>query len=162
MPINYNRYPKNWHEFSRRIRFERAKNRCEKCNVPNYAVGFRSGDSFEYFGGSLYLDETARGKNGYTESKALHQHLLDAGDGDERRPTLVILTVAHLDNFGDVCDCEEKTGAKCAIDDHVLALCQKCHLTYDGERHKFNARRTRAEKSGQMWLGDWDARFEAK
>jgi hypothetical protein len=72
----------------------------------------------------------------------------------------VVLTVAHLDAIGDVCDCEAKTGAKCAVPEHVLALCQRCHLTYDGERHKFNARRTRAARIGQMWLGDIEHRYE--
>lgn len=29
-------YPKNWRELSKRIRFERAKNRCEWCGAENY------------------------------------------------------------------------------------------------------------------------------
>lgn len=71
----------------------------------------------------------------------------------------VILTVAHLDAIGDICKCEEATGRKCAVRGHVAALCQGCHLIYDIERHKFNARRTRAAKSGQQWFADWDLRF---
>jgi len=47
MPINYRDYPTDWHEISRRIRFERAQNQCEcigqcgnyhengKCNAKN-------------------------------------------------------------------------------------------------------------------------------
>ncbi|HZT60968.1 MAG TPA: hypothetical protein VFA21_20355 [Pyrinomonadaceae bacterium] len=72
----------------------------------------------------------------------------------------VVLTVAHLDGKGDVCKCEEEDGSKCAKPEHVAALCQRCHLTYDVERHKFNARRTRAARAGQMWLGDIEHRFE--
>lgn len=118
MPIDYKRYPKNWHEFSRFIRFERADNRCEKCFAENYQP------------------------HPITGSK-------------------VILTIAHLDAIGDICTCEQNEGhQKCAITAHVAALCQRCHLIYDIERHKFNRRRSRAEKMNQRWLGDWDQRFE--
>lgn len=159
MSFDHIKYPKNWKEFSRRIRFERAKNRCEVCGIPNYSVGHRNGDKFEFYGGNLYLDETSRGKNGFAESKQLLEFLLENSD-DETRPTLIVLTVAHLDNFGDICVCEQTTGQKCVNENHVLAMCQKCHLDYDSERHKFNARRSRAERMNQQWLADWDARFE--
>ena len=76
--------------------------------------------------------------------------------------SMVVLTVAHLDAKDGVCKCEEETGAKCAEPEHVVALCQRCHLTYDGERHKFNARRTRAARAGQLWLGDIEHRFEQR
>jgi len=36
MPINKTDYPPNWEEISSRIRFERAKNRCEQCGAENY------------------------------------------------------------------------------------------------------------------------------
>ena len=35
MPIDYRDYPKDWHAISRRIRFVRAKNRCEWCPAKN-------------------------------------------------------------------------------------------------------------------------------
>ena len=35
MPIDRSRYPANWDEISRRIRFERAQNRCEWCGISN-------------------------------------------------------------------------------------------------------------------------------
>lgn len=35
MPVDYSRYPANWHEISRRIRFERAQNKCEWCGAAN-------------------------------------------------------------------------------------------------------------------------------
>lgn len=168
MPIDYKRYPKNWHEFSRKIRFERAKNCCEKCGVPNYAIGFRLDGQFEFW--ELNDEQTANdtrtitGKNGYAESKELYQFILETekeefDDPDYPRPTIIVLTVAHLDRIGDICRCEEKTEKKCAIESHVLAMCQKCHLTYDIERHKLNRRRNRAAEVGQLWLADWDARF---
>lgn len=38
MPIDYNDYPENWHEISRRIRFERAQGCCEWCGAVNGAA----------------------------------------------------------------------------------------------------------------------------
>lgn len=35
-PENKNRYPKNWKDISKYIRFVRAKNRCEVCGCENY------------------------------------------------------------------------------------------------------------------------------
>lgn len=72
----------------------------------------------------------------------------------------VVLTVAHLDALDDVCDCEKFGGLKCAKPAHVLALCNRCHLVYDSERHKFNRRRNKAAAVGQLWLGDIEHRFE--
>ena len=117
MPIDYKKYPENWHEFSRFIRFERADNRCEKCFAENHQP------------------------HPITGSK-------------------VILTVAHLDAIGDICQCERELKMKCAVRGHVAALCQRCHLIYDKERHKFNRRRSRAIERDQQWLADWDSRFE--
>lgn len=68
----------------------------------------------------------------------------------------VVLTVAHLDDKDGICQCEKTTGRKCGNPEHVKALCQRCHLTYDAKRHAFNARRTRAGRAGQMWLGDME------
>jgi hypothetical protein len=36
MPIDYSRYHPDWKAISRRIRFQRAGNRCEWCGAENY------------------------------------------------------------------------------------------------------------------------------
>lgn len=36
MPIDPNKYPPDWKAISSRIRFIRARNRCENCNAENY------------------------------------------------------------------------------------------------------------------------------
>lgn len=36
MPIDYSKYPAEWHAISKRIRFKRAGNRCEWCGAENY------------------------------------------------------------------------------------------------------------------------------
>lgn len=36
MPVDWKRYPKEWKEISKRIRFERAGNQCEWCGAKNH------------------------------------------------------------------------------------------------------------------------------
>ncbi|MDR0835938.1 MAG: hypothetical protein LBN11_05090 [Tannerella sp.] len=36
MPLDRSKYPPDWEEISRRIRFGRAANRCEECGAENY------------------------------------------------------------------------------------------------------------------------------
>jgi 5-methylcytosine-specific restriction endonuclease McrA len=37
LPENKSKYPKNWDEISRNIRFERANSKCEFCGAVNYS-----------------------------------------------------------------------------------------------------------------------------
>ena len=51
--------------------------------------------------------------------------------------SIVVLTVAHLDHQPENCS-----------DENLLAMCQRCHLTYDAKHHAANASRTvRAAKA---------------
>jgi len=56
---------------------------------------------------------------------------------DRRR----VLTVHHINHIPH--DCRES---------NLIALCAPCHLRADAQHHARNARRTRARKSGQMFL----------
>ncbi len=47
----------------------------------------------------------------------------------------VVLTVAHLDHTPENC-----------AHSNLRAMCQRCHLTYDAEHHKFTAYTTRKAK----------------
>lgn len=38
MPFDKTKYPTNWEEISKYIRFERAKNKCEFCGIENYSI----------------------------------------------------------------------------------------------------------------------------
>lgn len=49
----------------------------------------------------------------------------------------VVLTVAHL------CRCRDLAGRKCGQPDHLLALCQRCHLGYDRADHIAKAKASR-------------------
>jgi hypothetical protein len=73
MPIkDKSKYPKDWANLSKFIRFERAQNKCEFCKIENYSVGWRN-------------------------SKGV---FFDKGSPDYGRQKLIkiVLTVAHLDH----------------------------------------------------------------
>lgn len=44
----------------------------------------------------------------------------------------IVLTIAHICHHPE-----------CDREDHLLALCQRCHLRYDSFMHAFNAAKTR-------------------
>lgn len=119
---NKPRYPKDWPETSRRIRYERAQGRCEcegECGLHRTNPGprrciERDGESAKW----------ARGK--------------------------VMLTVAHLDYDGGPCDCHARTGEKCGTESHLKAMCQRCHLRIDVKEHQRNAARTRRKKKNNL------------
>lgn len=82
-PENRNRYPKNWPEISKRIRFERAKGRCEN------TITTQSAD------GEIKFRCTAR-----------------HGLPHPMTGSKVVLTVAHLDHTPENCD-DENLKAMC-------------------------------------------------
>lgn len=45
---------------------------------------------------------------------------------------LVVLTVAHLNGPGGPCRCDPL----CGLEHHLKAMCNRCHLRYDGPRHR--------------------------
>lgn len=55
----------------------------------------------------------------------------------------VVLTVAHLDHTPENCDRA-----------NLLAMCQRCHLTYDAKHHAKNAAMTRRKRAGVLDLFD--------
>jgi hypothetical protein len=131
-------YPDTWREFSKFIRFERANNRCEKCGVQNGIYkGFLDLELLEdemlihsdkvppelkeavRNGGYLFSEDAHFGN---------HEWLI-------KKKTKICLTTAHLDYKGGICQCKKLTGKKCAIESHVLALCQSCHLALDRQKH---------------------------
>lgn len=107
-------YQGNWTEFSRLIRFERAKEQCE-C----------AGECGLHDGRDLFFPEAKRceEKNGYPAKWA---------------QGTIMLTVAHLNRADGPCKCHPL----CAIADHVKAMCQRCHLRYDIDRHVENRKQS--------------------
>ena len=132
-------YPPYWKQFSEYIRFERAGNKCETCGAPNgEVVGRGRFDDFSFWcnleTGSMYSARTGV----YLGREIYDLPIL--------RETTIVLTVAHLDHAAGPCRCKEETGRKCARPDHVLALCQACHLALDLPKHIENRRLARMEQ----------------
>lgn len=129
MPMDWSKYPKNWREISSRIRFERAKGRCEWCDAPH--DGWRDKTT-----GVCFEPDFAEWFPHMTEDM-----------------TRIILTVAHLGkdkpdgtpgDKRDTMDCRE---------DNLAALCQRCHLNFDREQHlqkRMHNRRRAVEAAGQQ------------
>ncbi len=90
MPMNRELYPPDWESISKRIRFERAGNRCEWCNAPNRtAIGRLKLDKAEWV---VWSDEL----------------------NDEWYEVEVVLTVAHLDHIPMNCD-DDNLAALCQL-----------------------------------------------
>ena len=123
MPMIRSRYPKDWKVISARIRFDRAKGRCEWCGALNGSAGYR---------------------NRAGEYIQLWEDWHDAEEwppDDGCRPVRIVLTVAHIDH--DTMNNSDK---------NLAALCQRCHLCHDAKHHAANAAKTRDRKRGQRRL----------
>ncbi len=130
MPIDYTKYPTNWKtEIVPRI-LERAKNHCEQCGVGNHRIIQRHDDNpavFEYLDAGSAEYAIRPGKYPQADLE-YYQYCYDFQKKDtfsmvslkQRRPILVVLTIAHMDN--QLTDHSDK---------NLKALCQRCHLTHD-------------------------------
>lgn len=128
MPIkkeNRSKYPKNWPSISDRIRFKRARGRCE-------CMG-ECGRTHEVF--------TTHDKEVVPSGTTL-RCLNVNGRPSPFTGAKIVLTVAHLDH----------NPANCA-EDNLVAMCQRCHLAYDSEIHRANAAATRAAKASAVLNG---------
>lgn len=105
-PENRGRYPADWPEISKRIRFSRALGRCEcagECGRPPDHLG---PDPIE--------------REDKPPTRCMNHHGSPAyGTG-----SLVVLTVAHLDHQPENSD-----------EANLKAMCQGCHLHYDRDHH---------------------------
>lgn len=123
-PENRARYPENWDEIREAI-LERAGNKCEKCKAPNRTLIARGTGTDE----GAYMLESCEVFSAETgEYLGRYRH----SDFQLARMVKVVLTIAHLDHIPEHCD-----------PDNLRAWCQRCHLRYDAEHHKVNAKATR-------------------
>lgn len=118
MPIDYSKYPDNWHTEIRPRILRRANNCCEFCGLEN---------------GSRVFSIKNNGKTYWLKDNELKTD-------DIFKPVTVVLTIAHLDH-----DEENKN----VTDDRLAALCQLCHLRYDG-KEKANRRRLSSIDKNQI------------
>jgi hypothetical protein len=121
-----NGYPKNWEEISLRIRVKRAKNKCEFCGLENHSVIMRT------FG---LVHHASKNEISILHEYARKNHISFNQTCKKFGFTRVILTTAHLNhNPAD------------NRDENLKALCQKCHLNYDGHTRKWLERKTEGRK----------------
>ncbi len=121
MPINPANYPPDWPSISRRIRHERAGNKCEWCDVVNHAIGARDRLDEWHDASSIECMSYSAGVHYFGESYP--------------KIIKIVLTVAHIDH-------DTTNNA----DDNLAALCQRCHLRHDAKHHAKNAAQTRRRK----------------
>ncbi len=122
MPFDRSKYPEDWELVSARIRNVRSGGQCECV-------------------GQCGLHRTNPGPRRCTERN---------GEDAQWAKGKVVLTVAHLDAEGDVCECDPL----CSNETHLRAMCQRCHLRYDHPKHMANSRRTRFERKADRELFD--------
>lgn len=140
-PENKDRYPKDWHEISLRIR-KRADNKCEECGIENYELGARNKDGD-------WLKAQPTGTDGMRVTWPKPGEYAWCGNGEtEGRAHLkvvrIVLTVAHLNHQPE--DCR---------DENLKAWCQRCHNRYDaGMRRRGIDERARAKRAaGDLFSG---------
>lgn len=107
-------YPPDWPELSRRIRFERAGGRCQRCRRPHLA-------EVRCLPDGRWFDETERTWRNWRGRPARWPDLIDVIN---LRRTRVVLAAAHLDN---------NPGNN--RDTNLRGLCQRCHMLHDRPFH---------------------------
>jgi len=147
MPVDWSKYPANWAAFSREIR-EREGQRCKWCKARNGVYVSRSDDGLMY----MTADDDGNYRRWCSSTgESLGFITPNTGEWEGWRGAIkIVLTVAHLNADDGPCQCNPK----CANPDHVVALCQRCHLRYDGVRHKRNRLRNRRAGSAVRDLFD--------
>ena len=132
-PENKQRYPKDWPTLSRAAR-ERAGWKCQHpgCAAQQYAVGWwrqtmqRHEWLPEWPRDGAYMGQT------YADARAVAAGMYHAVGDSGPTPTIIVLTVAHLDHQPENCH-----------PDNLAAMCQRHHLAYDAQLHKQTAYATR-------------------
>ncbi|MGB3327589.1 MAG: hypothetical protein WBA46_01465 [Thermomicrobiales bacterium] len=117
--MNASDYSPDWAWISRQIR-DQAGNRCEWCGVANGARGARD------YTGEWHAEDDIDSMNG-TEGEILF--------GEYPHIIRIVLTVAHLDH--------DKANNDPA---NLRALCQRCHLNWDRDRHIAKRQKTAARR----------------
>lgn len=159
-PENLARYPKDWPAISAGIR-ERAGHRCEwedaghRCEAYQYALGRWVLDGcmwrwlpiegnrprvteWDY---AAWAAGEGRRPNGERWTHADARAFRGYWHWDDPEPTIIVLTVAHLNHQPEDCRPE-----------NLAAWCQRHHLAYDHVHHQTNARATRRARVGQAEL----------
>ncbi len=133
MPCDYSKYPSNWKSEIRPAILERDGHRCKFCGVPNHELGYRDANGKWY---CFKLIDDALHNDGYDYFSHELKNCYDK-KGNPTKPTRIVLTIMHLDHDTTNNDYS-----------NLAAGCQKCHLNYDQEYHRKNAKKTNQNKKG--------------
>lgn len=118
---NKKRYAWDWVLISARIKFERAKLRCEKCNLKDGEIIIRhKNGSIEHVSKERIAESDHWSK---LNKKSILQGYKRAGF------TRIVISVAHLDH-------NESNNT----DSNLLAMCQRCHNHHDRQDNRFRSR----------------------
>ncbi len=139
MPIRRelrHRYPSNWAEISRRVRFERAGGRCECCGRPH-------GVWIECLADGRWRDPHS---GDWRSGRGRAARWPDLEDWTRLRTTRVVLAAAHLDHN------PANNRAR-----NLRCLCQRCHLLHDRAHHLAQRRITyrRRLALGDLFMGPY-------
>jgi hypothetical protein len=126
MPCDYKKYPVDWKSRIRPAILSRANHRCELCDVPNYAVGYWNGSSFEPTGGSRMHDLAGSGQLSAKQAREIVKH---CNEMCEYNLIMVVLTIGHMDHNIHNNDFI-----------NLKAMCQRCHNRHDA-KHRAETRR---------------------
>ncbi len=132
-------YPPHWPALSRRVRFERAGGRCQKCARPHLA-------EVRCLPDGRWFDVVAATWRDRRGRPARWPDLLEA---QQIRLTRVVLAAAHLDN--------DPTNNRLA---NLRSFCQRCHLLHDRPFHLAQRWLTYRRRSaiGDLFLGWYGSR----
>lgn len=124
MPIDPRDYPLDWPVISRRIRVDRAENRCEcdgRCGRDDMPHRPEERDD--------PISHLIAVENRRCTARNRQPSPISGAD--------VVLTTAHLDH-----------AKSNNTDANLMAMCQACHLSYDREQHAESRARTLAARRG--------------
>jgi len=135
MPIDYNKYPKNWKtEIVPRI-LKRANNKCEICGLENHQKVY----SYEMCVKTIsknHQKTVYKNKKFWCSNESDWERIKNFSN--KHKVVEVILTIAHLDH-----DSENEN----VSDNRLMAMCQYCHLNYDAmmkwKKHLISGNETR-------------------
>lgn len=138
------KYPKNWKNISRRVRFERANGCCQWCGKPHGAQVLVGAENC--WAGSDGQWRNARGKPipgpmPWPKDYWWKYVIRHGGQIPQLRQAVVILATAHLDH--DPTNC---------ADENLAALCQFCHASYDVDQRSWSGNITLDLRRGQRVL----------
>lgn len=129
-------YPIDWPLISRRIRYGRAKGRCERCGRPDKVTILQLPDG-------RWQDPQSQSWRADDGSPVDFPDIVEFCQARKRR---FVLGTAHLDH-----------NPANSAPSNLAALCQRCHLRHDREEHRRRRRITILLRRalGDLFLGPY-------